>query len=182
MSSEADATEAPEDIDDIAFASVLRTGLSKEQVEFLRAYLCVGSIARAAKLSGIHRQRHFEWMKSARYVECFAAAQSQTAIALEEEARRRAINGVLEPVFQQGELVGHKRRFSDSLLAMLLEANNPEKFKVPEKQKPETPDIKLNVYIPDNRRNREPVEGEPETIRMPREAEGSGDPDEPGSK
>lgn len=166
MSSEADATEKPEDIDDIAFASVLRTGLSKEQVEFLRAYLCVGSIARAAKLSEIHRQRHFEWMKSALYVECFAAAQCQTAIALEEEARRRAVNGTLEPIYQQGVLVGHKRRFSDGLLQMLLEANHPEKFKMAEK-KTESTERPLVVYIPDNRREHVPVAGEPETIKMP---------------
>jgi len=172
MTSEADATTAPEDIDDIAFASVLRTGLSPEQVEFLRAYLCVGSIARAAKLSGIHRQRHFEWMRSARYVECFTEAQSQTAIALEEEARRRALNGVLEPIYQSKELVGYKRRFSDSLLAMLLEANNPEKFKVPDKKTETKDNINLNVYIPDNRRERVPVEGEPETVKFPGKKEG----------
>lgn len=49
---------------------------------------------------------------------------------LEAEALRRAVDGVDEPVFtQKGELAGHVRKYSDTLLALLLKAHLPEKFR-----------------------------------------------------
>jgi hypothetical protein len=42
------------------------------------------------------------------------------------EGRRRAYEGVDEPVFHQGRVVGHKKRFSDQLLMFLVKANRPE--------------------------------------------------------
>jgi hypothetical protein len=44
------------------------------------------------------------------------------------EARRRAIDGVEEPVFHRGKVVGHVNKFSDSLLTKLLEASDPERY------------------------------------------------------
>lgn len=40
---------------------------------------------------------------------------------LEEEAVRRAVEGVEEPVFHQGKQVGVKRKYSDGLLKMLIQ-------------------------------------------------------------
>ena len=48
---------------------------------------------------------------------------------LEAEARRRAAIGVDEPVFYKGEVVGHIRKYSDTLLMFLLKAHWPEKFR-----------------------------------------------------
>lgn len=39
---------------------------------------------------------------------------------LETEARRRAVDGWDEPIYQGGELVGYRKKYSDNLLAMLL--------------------------------------------------------------
>lgn len=47
---------------------------------------------------------------------------------LEKEARRRAEEGTLRPVYYKGELVGFMREYSDTLMGQLLKANNPEKF------------------------------------------------------
>lgn len=41
---------------------------------------------------------------------------------LEDEARRRAFDGVLEPVFQGGQEVGFIRKYSDTLMVFLLRA------------------------------------------------------------
>lgn len=49
--------------------------------------------------------------------------------ALEDEAVRRAHEGVLKPVFQQGKEVGHVREYSDALMVTMLKARRPEKFK-----------------------------------------------------
>lgn len=40
---------------------------------------------------------------------------------LEDEAVRRAVEGVEEPVFHGGKQVGVKRKYSDGLLKMLIE-------------------------------------------------------------
>jgi hypothetical protein len=47
---------------------------------------------------------------------------------LESEARRRAIEGVEEPVYQGGQLVGTRMVYSDSLLALLLKGRRKKVF------------------------------------------------------
>lgn len=44
---------------------------------------------------------------------------------LEDEARRRAVDGVEKPVFHQGEIVGYIREYSDGLLKSLLASRRP---------------------------------------------------------
>ena len=44
------------------------------------------------------------------------------------EAKRRAVDGWLEPVFYRGVQVGQVRKFSDRLLEKLLEAEAPDEF------------------------------------------------------
>lgn len=48
---------------------------------------------------------------------------------LEEECIRRARDGVSEPVFYKGEVVGHIQRYSDRLLEAQLRAERPEKYR-----------------------------------------------------
>lgn len=47
---------------------------------------------------------------------------------MEEEARRRAVEGVSEPVYYRGEEIGSIQKFSDTLLKFLLTHCKPEKF------------------------------------------------------
>ncbi len=63
------------------------------------------------------------------YAAAFTEAQEEAADRLEEEARRRAVEGVDEPVFYKGKKCGAIRRYSDSLLIFLLKGVRPEKFK-----------------------------------------------------
>jgi len=48
---------------------------------------------------------------------------------LEREAWRRAAEGIEEPIYSRGELVGTIRRYSDLLLIFLLKAHRPEKYR-----------------------------------------------------
>jgi hypothetical protein len=48
---------------------------------------------------------------------------------LEEEARRRAVEGTNKPIFYRGQVVGHIREYSDTLLIILLKAHRPEKYR-----------------------------------------------------
>ena len=63
------------------------------------------------------------------------AFQEQYEIAREDgndvirgEIKRRAVDGILEPVYQKGMLVGHKKVFSDNLLVHLSKSRMPEEF------------------------------------------------------
>ena len=55
-------------------------------------------------------------------------AMEQAADKLEREARRRAIEGVEEPVYQGGQLVGTKLVFSDNMLGLLLKGRRKKVF------------------------------------------------------
>ena len=48
---------------------------------------------------------------------------------IEDEAIRRAVNGVSEDVYYMGAVCGSKRNYSDALLGKLLEGNMPEKYR-----------------------------------------------------
>ncbi len=56
-------------------------------------------------------------------------AKDEAFDALEGEAHRRAVVGVLKPVYQGGQRVGAIREYSDTLLIILLKAGRPEKFR-----------------------------------------------------
>lgn len=51
-------------------------------------------------------------------------AKDEYAERLEAEAHRRAVEGVDEPVFWQGEEVGAVRKYSDRLLELMLKKHN----------------------------------------------------------
>ena len=48
---------------------------------------------------------------------------------LEDEAIRRAREGVDEPVFYKGEHCGNVRRYSDTLLIFMLKARKPDVYR-----------------------------------------------------
>jgi len=58
-----------------------------------------------------------------------AEAQAEGTAVMEAEATRRAMVGVSEPVYHNGEVVGHRKVYSDSLIQFLLRARDPERFK-----------------------------------------------------
>ncbi len=97
---------------------------------FLAAFRECGNITQAAEIVGINRAMHYEWMvKVPEYPALFEAAQQHAADRLEQEARRRAIQGVGEPVFYKGEECGTIQRYSDTLLIFLLKGALPDKYK-----------------------------------------------------
>lgn len=55
-------------------------------------------------------------------------AMDAAADNLEDEATRRAVQGVDKPVFYKGAVVGYENQRSDQLLMFLLRGNRPDKF------------------------------------------------------
>lgn len=104
---------------------------AKKRAAFLSSLIETGgNVSRACEVSGTARQRVYEWRAAD---PAFATAWDEAVEAgtdeLEEEARRRAYEGVDEPVFYQGEMCGTIRKYSDTLLIFLLKGRRPDKYR-----------------------------------------------------
>ena len=97
---------------------------------FLAAYAECGTITQAAEIAGIDRVTHYRWLKDdPEYAKAFEEAHEKSVERLEQEARRRAVEGWEEPVFHKGKVVGKVRKYSDTLLIFLLKGAAPDKYK-----------------------------------------------------
>ena len=111
-----------------------RLKLTKTRQEgFLKALSDTGSVTAAVAMAGTSRSRVYELRKAD---PAFAAdwdeAEEIAADRLEDEARRRAVEGVPEPLVSAGKIVRDDdgqpiaiRRYSDALLLALLRAHRP---------------------------------------------------------
>ena len=104
--------------------------MQQKKRAFLAAFAEVGTITHAAELAGIHRNAHYDWLKNdPSYPDLFREADQKACEKLEQEARRRAVHGVGEPVFYQGQPVGTVQKYSDTLLIFLLKGALPDKYR-----------------------------------------------------
>lgn len=70
-----------------------------------------------------------KWMKEDEDVkQIIDSACEVGALQLDSAAIKRAVNGVDEDVFYQGEVVGQVKKYSDSLLALLLKKRRREVY------------------------------------------------------
>lgn len=110
------------------------------QALFLQSYAQIGVVTAAAKMAGIDRSVHYEWMadveKYPDYKAKFEDAHQQAIDRLEVEAIRRGLSGWEEPVFGRGKdanagtvQVGTIRRYSDRMLEIMLRARRPADFR-----------------------------------------------------
>lgn len=111
---------------------------------FLRCYRETGSVTKAAEAADISRSIHYRRLANdPKYAAAFAEAHEEAIAVLEDEAIRRAVEGVDEPVVYKGSFqwtnmdddgnpVGKPlciRKYSDSLLQFLLRGARPEKYR-----------------------------------------------------
>ena len=96
----------------------------QRRARVLVEYAKCGNVSLACATAGVERQCHYDWLeRDPKYKAAFAKAQELAADLLEEEAKRRAVNGVAKPIYQGGKLVGYQQEYSDLLLALLLKGN-----------------------------------------------------------
>ena len=99
------------------------------QTAFLQAFAELGTITGACRTSGVGRRSVYDWLADdERFAREFDAARETAADVLEAECRRRGLEGVEEPVYYQGQVVGTVRRYSDACLLALLKAYRPDRF------------------------------------------------------
>jgi hypothetical protein len=97
---------------------------------FLGALSKGASVSAAAAVAKVDRRTVYKWReKAADFAEEWDDQVEVGTDVLEDEARRRAVQGVRKPVYQGGQLVGHVQEYSDHLLTILLRGRRPEKFR-----------------------------------------------------
>ena len=101
----------------------------RKQRAFLAAFAERGNVQAACLESGVGRRIVYHWLKHDEAVRTAVRRRRQTATdVLEAECRRRALEGVPGPVYDQGKMVVHAQKYSDLLLLALLNAYRPERF------------------------------------------------------
>ena len=89
---------------------------------------------KAARCAKISRNAHYIWLKEdPTYPQRFKEATEAASRTLEDEAVRRAHEGLRKAVRYKGKVVGYETEYSDSLLTELLRATNPQKFRPPQR-------------------------------------------------
>lgn len=120
----------------------------KQKTNFLKVLGTGLSVSDAARQTGWARSSVYHYRQTD---EEFGAAWDEAieegADVLEDEARRRAVEGCEERVYYQGKVIGTKRNYSDTLLIFLLKGRRPEKYR--ERLEHFTPDkpVDLNFTI-----------------------------------
>jgi hypothetical protein len=102
----------------------------KQKAKYIAAMELTGRNDKSAKLAGVGVTTVFDWIKAdAIFGDAVEIAKEKALQIFDDEAHRRAVDGVEEPVFFQGTECGMVRKYSDTLLIFLMKANNPKKYR-----------------------------------------------------
>lgn len=96
---------------------------------FVEALARFGNVRDACRVAGVSNTTFYRHEKRDQdFASLCRAARAQAAGNLETLAWERAVTGIEEPVIAYGKVVAVRRRRSDAVFRMLLQASNPEKF------------------------------------------------------
>ena len=96
---------------------------------FLSVFAVFGKIKTASDRSGVPRENHYYWMrKDDDYRKAYQTCRDTIAVMVEDSLVEKLIHGWEEPVYQGGQLVGHKRKFELSAMLKYLSKAKPEVF------------------------------------------------------
>lgn len=100
------------------------------KARFLLEFAKNGNVSAAAVRAGVGRRTVYAWQEhDEQFLAAYREAELMAIDVLEKEAHRRAVTGVVEPVYQGGRKVGEVRKYSDTLLIFLLKGFKPEKYR-----------------------------------------------------
>jgi hypothetical protein len=109
-----------------------RGGWSAErQRAFIEALADTGSVRAACKRLGVGEHHIYKLRRhpeAASFRAAWEAALDCGIQRVEDVAMDRALNGVEEPVYHCGEIIGTRRVFNDRLLMFLLKNRAPDRF------------------------------------------------------
>lgn len=98
--------------------------------KFLDGLRSTASVTKAALLANSSRQHFYAWRNDdEEFAKEWQEALEMGVEALEDECRRRAFEGIDEPVFYQGVQCAVVKKYSDTLAMFMLKAHRPEKYR-----------------------------------------------------
>lgn len=108
-----------------------RTKLTaKKRQEFLGALAAGDTVKHAAAAIGLARGYVYQLREAdAAFRAEWEAAYVEGTEAIEQEIKRRGVDGWDEPVYQGGQKVGVVRKHSDTLLIFLAKGRDPERWR-----------------------------------------------------
>jgi hypothetical protein len=93
---------------------------------FIEALEAGYSVTAAADEAGVHRRRLYELKdRDDAFADTWADAYQAGTDRLRDEVRRRALEGVEEPIVSAGKIITTVRRYSDNLLMFELKRRDP---------------------------------------------------------
>jgi hypothetical protein len=99
------------------------------QRRMLEALALGMSPRRAANAAGVGRSTAYLWrQEDPEFAAKWDEAVAEGIDCLEDEAHRRAVEGVKRPILRRGVIVGETTEYSDKLLIFLLKRRRPEVF------------------------------------------------------
>lgn len=97
---------------------------------FLAALAKGHTVTAAAGMAAVGRRTVYEWRESdPEFAKQWEDAYAAGTEVFEQEARRRAVEGIERGVYYMGERVDTQREFSDTLMMFMLKARAPEKYR-----------------------------------------------------
>ena len=110
------------------------------------------SVTAACRAVGVSRMSIYRIAKrKTSFAQALDAAREDARLAkvdeLEAAADKRAVDGVLDPVYYKGKVCGARRRFSDSLLITRLKAEDPDRYRDRKAgdDRPDLTNIQINI-------------------------------------
>ncbi len=103
----------------------------KKRRVFLSILAQTGRVAEASRAVGFTDTSTLQAFRRSDedFAEAWDEALQAAAHVLEEEAIRRATEGVLEPIYYKGEVAGYKTNYSDTLLMFILRGLKPGTYR-----------------------------------------------------
>ena len=98
---------------------------------FLETLARTGKVNHSAQMAGYKDSNYMraQRLKDELFAEAWDLASDAAADIMEDEAMRRATEGVMEPEYYKGRVVGHKLKYSDALLQFMLKGARPHKYR-----------------------------------------------------
>jgi hypothetical protein len=111
-------------------AQIISQQKKARQDAFLAAFAKCGVIGLACKNAGIARRTVYTWIdEELEFTDLWESLKEDYVEKLEQEADRRAIEGVDHPVTYEGEITATYKDYSDTLLIFRLKSLKPEKYR-----------------------------------------------------
>jgi hypothetical protein len=103
---------------------------SKQREVFLDSLTGGWSVMKSCRTAGLPRQTVYDnWARDEEFADAWERAVEEGRQLLLDEALRRAVERITEPVVSAGKYVCDVTRYSDRLLEVLLKARMPAMFR-----------------------------------------------------